>query len=307
MYQFCDNSELQTLRCPSGKAFSHATSKCEDANTIDCSETFDPPSESIKTIPSFADYMTSYLRQNVTEVSRSKRDIDMPEIVYSFISPLVSDIFEDLTITVLSDAESFMNNVILPTFYEVIGDSESRYDVLGLWISAKSAYAPVGWEMMKRQKHDTPEGTVIQIPRKIIEEANDKFYNNSMPFIYKLLDGHLGGLLHRAGDYVPVLIENLKNLDKAKIPYSGVLKDAILNFVVKHGQLLQNSTSTPLKFYSLTEIMNDLIPIKVTFLQILKDFYAQNKDSILDEYRGESSLLHLGSQGYATPETYYTT
>lgn len=39
VYHHCQNSELQTFTCPSGQAFNHVTSQCEDASNVDCIET----------------------------------------------------------------------------------------------------------------------------------------------------------------------------------------------------------------------------------------------------------------------------
>lgn len=238
--------------------------------------------------------------------ARQKRQI--PDLLYSLAHPIISDVMKSLTDTFAGDSSSFTNKVILPTLYDMLGDPESRYNLLGLWLSAKSAYSPLGWEMLKRQEYDTPEGTIIKIPTRIVAEANTKFWNESMPIMHKLLAKHLADFLHRAGDNVPVLLENMKVLDEVRYPHAGVLKDAIMHFVLKHGKLLQSSSYSDVNFYTLTEILKDLRPIKVTFLQIMIDFYKQNKDNFFDKYIGEGSLLHqqvLGPTVYAKPKPSY--
>lgn len=257
---------------------------------------FDPASEGMKKMISLGEYITNYLivpvKSSEDQHPRSKRSPEMPENAYSLVRPFLNGFFQELTYAFMGDSESFMTKVIMPTVYEMISEPESRYDLLGLWISVKASYAPLGWEMMKRQTYNTPEGTIIKIPRSIVDNANAMFYNHSMPVIYKLLGRHLGAFLHRAGDNVPTLIKNMKQLGKVKEPYAGVLNDAILNFIVKHGQLLQNSTSSHINFHTLTEIMNDLMPIKIVLFQVLKDFYSLGENNFLDKYIGEGSLLH---------------
>lgn len=427
MYHLCENSQLQTLTCPSGKAFNYVTSKCEDATTVDCRETtedhahhhhhkraaiqqqlhtidirqykakFQEARQMIKPIlheafkdvapsiysklertylpalreiqsealpffrekvyPELQKWMQYLLRMSgmivekayksyelsnsthitfvsvsdiIEEVSndvqpvlrlgrylstqfgnkdihvRNKRESPpIPDFMFSLISPFINNMLKSFASTIVGYDNSFTGKVIMPTIYDMFGNAESRYYLLGLWVSAKSAYSPLLWEMVKRQTYDTPEGTIINIPRHMFDEANEKFRTGSKPFLYKLAAIHLPTFLRRASENVPVLLDGISQLDEVGYKHTGVLKDAIMHFVVKHGAVLQNSTYSHISTYTLTEIMNDLRPIKMNLLQILVEYYKSNKDSIFNLLFGPDSIIKktvMPPEVYAEPQ-----
>ncbi|XP_054718553.1 uncharacterized protein LOC129227953 [Uloborus diversus] len=244
------------------------------------------------------------------EVDRQRTKRQVPDVLMGFLEPVVKDVFSSIGNTLLGNDNSLTSKVLLPILYEMLDDPETRFDLQRLFWSLKSAFSPVISDMLSRQTFYTPEGTIIKIPRALIDDARYKLENEVQPILRKIGQKHLAMILRKASENVPLIFETLDSLKEVKKPHSGVLKDSILKFVTKHGSFLHEISrntkeSKYVNSYTFTEMMNDFKPIKVTLLQVFLEYLSKSQNSWLKMFFNRDSFLYRSITGsrpvYAKP------
>ncbi|GFT34670.1 chitin-binding type-2 domain-containing protein [Nephila pilipes] len=285
---------------------SYELSNSTHINLVSFSDLVDEIGNDMKPVLQLGRYLSGRLAPN----TRSKRSANVPineapELIVGLLEPYLKDAFTGLVNLFSGDDETFTGKVILPVIMEMLNDAETQFDIKRIFWSAKSAYAPLINEMLRRESIYTPEGTLIRIPKAEIDAAKDIYYKETQPIIKKLFRKHLPLFLNTLADNVQLFFSTLDRLRDASHNHIDILQDNILNFFMKHGSVLRSSENGHISSYTYTEITKDLKPIEVTFLQIALDYFSRMNNSWVSKLFTTDSIVYrtlLGSEPiYAKP------
>lgn len=296
---------------------SYELSNSTHISVVSLSGVIDEVYSEIKPILDLARFLSGTLKSNghprgkreapemsETTLVRNKRQ--MPDMLFTLVSPFMENFFNSMTSTLFGGSESLLSKVVLPVFYDILGDPESRYDAMTVYMIAKSTFSPLVWEMMKRQTYDTPEGTVIKIPKHLYLAAMKKFVTEARPIVRKLMSKHISSVFRNLQDNSAKFVDFLETLMFEKYDGADVFKDQIFSFANKHRNMFKTSTNTHVHFYPLNEIMRDMQPIKVSAVSLFVQYLRRTPDSWLNMVFGEGSLIQrtfMGTPTYAKPHT----
>lgn len=264
-------------------------------------------SDEIQPLVQLGKYLTSKVMRS--EHGRYKRDAErvlvrpkrQADFIMSMMTPFVNDFLKSVTTNLFGNGNSILSQVLLPTIYDVLGDSESRYSVLKISISAKTAFTPLVWRMMQEQVYRTADGAIIQVERAVWNKAYRTFITESWPEIMKLVRKHYKPFMMRMAESQDQVLGTLDRLVKDDYQSAGVLRDHLYTFIQKHKGLFRKSTSTHVYFYSVPEILADLQPIKVSLMKLFVEYLRKSPNSWLNVIFGQNSILQ---NSLMTPNVY---
>ncbi|GFY79657.1 chitin-binding type-2 domain-containing protein [Trichonephila inaurata madagascariensis] len=251
-----------------------------------------------------------YLSNRLAKSSRPKRSAtvpinEAPELLVGVLEPYLKEAFENFVELFTGNEETLTGKVILPVVVSMLKDDETRLDIQKIFWSAKSAYAPLINEMLRRQSFFTPEGTLIRIPVSEINAAKAIYYRETKPIVKKLFRKHLALFFDTLADNMELFFDTLDRLRDASRDHIGVLKDSFIRFYRKHGNTLRSAKDGHITTYTFTEITKDLKPIEVTILQIAIDYMSRMENSWISTLFTRDSIIYRtllgGEPTYAEP------
>lgn len=202
------------------------------------------------------------------------------------------------TDSLYGNGTSFLFKIVMPVFYEMMENEQTRMDVLSVVISAKNIFKPVALQILRNQNS---ADKFINIPRRIFDNSVKEFLKENRIVIEKVIERHLKAFSAAAQESVPFFVESYERLKAGKYPQADTLKKAAVYFYQKHGKLLQTSSGTSIKFYPVKEILEDIIPIKNALRQIFMDYFNLSEDSWLSFIFGDVHATENVSPKYTKP------
>ncbi|GFR29533.1 chitin-binding type-2 domain-containing protein [Trichonephila clavata] len=227
--------------------------------------------------------------------TRAKRSIDednmLPDFILEYFRPIVKSLFSNTINLIVGGEDSLMSKLFVPTIFEVLENPETRFDLRRIFWSAKSAYAPVVYELIKRQTHTTPRGTVIRIPNAVVQKAMHQFSSETEPLIRKVLIKHLPPFLRRTAKFDKLMFKTFDAIEKHASDDISQLKSNIFSFIVKYINVLEGSGSNYWNLYTYTEMISDLKPIKINIINIIFNYMSKSPDTLMHFLFSADSML----------------
>ncbi|GFU06587.1 chitin-binding type-2 domain-containing protein [Trichonephila clavipes] len=236
-----------------------------------------------------------YLSSRMGSSARAKRSIDqdnmLPEFILEYFRPIVKSLFSNTINLIVGGEDSLMSKLFLPSIIEVFENPETRFDLRRIFWSAKSAYAPVVYELIKRQTHTTPRGTVIRIPHAVVQKAMNQFSSETEPLIRKVLIKHLPAFLRRTARFDKLMFKTFDALEKHANDDISQLKSNIFSFIIKYINVLEGSGTNYWNMYTYTEMISDLKPIKINLINIIFNYMSNSPDTLFNFLFSADSML----------------
>ncbi|XP_055946048.1 uncharacterized protein LOC129976471 [Argiope bruennichi] len=221
--------------------------------------------------------------------SRHKRWTD--DLARSIGRPIAEDIFDSFLNFLSGDQDTVMSKLILPTVTELVSDPETRFDMIKLIVSLKSAFAPVMNEMYKRQLHNTPPGTIIHLPQSIVDKAKESFENDSLPILGKLMRKHLRMILRKSAENLHLITEEAESLHAG---FGKRLRHEWIVFMEKHTSLFLTDDShnySHIHTKTITEIIRDLQPIKSLIIEMFLNSMSTSPNVLFKFFSRADTVL----------------
>lgn len=250
-----------------------------------------------------------YFSARLSTPNRIKRSsephiFEIPELLLGYMEPALKDAFSSVTSMLSGNEDTFFSRIIMPIVFNLTGDPETMFNIKKVFWSSKAAFAPLVYEMLKRQSVFDGDGEIIRIPHEIVDEAKAFFYRETKPLIRAIFEKHLEFILSTCSKNTKLILETIDRVDYSSQSRVGLLRDSIERFMQKHLQVLQSSDSTHFSTYTITEIKKDLRPIEVTLLQIFMDYLGHLDNSVTRMLFNKESFLFkalAGEDTYAVP------
>ncbi|GBM35095.1 hypothetical protein AVEN_220781-1, partial [Araneus ventricosus] len=232
-----------------------------------------------------------YLSSKVLN-SRHKRWAD--DIARSVGRPIAEDIFDSVLNFISGEQDTVMSKLVLPIVTELASDAETRFDIFKLIVALKSAFAPVMNEMYKRQLHDTPPGTIVHLPRYIVDKARNSFHTDSLPILGKIMRKHLRMILRMSGENLPLITSEAETLHSG---FGQRLRHEWIVFLEKHQSLFLADNSydyTHIHTKTVTEIIRDLQPIKSLLIEMFLNSMSTSPNALFKFFaRADTVVMRL--------------
>ncbi|GFY64362.1 chitin-binding type-2 domain-containing protein [Trichonephila inaurata madagascariensis] len=260
-------------------------------NLASFEDIFSDVSNDLSPLVEFGRYLSSRMESS-TRVKRSiDRDNMLPEFILEYFRPIVKSLFSNTINLIVGGEDSLMSKLFLPSIIEVFENPETRFDLRRIFWSAKSAYAPVVYELIKRQTHTTPRGTVIRIPHAVVQKAMNQFSSETEPLIRKVLIKHLPAFLRRAARFDKLMFKTFDAIEKHASDDISQLKSNIFSFIVKYINVLEGSGVNYWNTYTYTEMINDLKPIKINIINIIFNYMSNSPNTLFNFLFSADSML----------------
>lgn len=270
---------------------SYKLSNSTQITIVSVSDIVEEVSNDLQPVIRFGKYLSDTMNGGQ---SRHKREVsDETEADYQSTVEFIMNAVQSLmSESFFGQQNAFIDRLVIPSFYEMMSNEETKYDVLSILLSAKSVFTPVAWEIMNLQAINKDDDTIVKLPKKFYSAAVEQFLDETRPVVLKLVQRHFYKLYHIASENEPLLEKNLEILEARKCPHARELRTAIQEFVAKHGDMLTRpDIDSHVYFYPFSEILEDLEPVKNALFKVFKEYFKDNESSWLKYLFGSITTL----------------